>query len=58
VVDVLQLVATPDKQTPEKCAFPTSLFFEMLVAAVLQPAYAFALRPSPPGAVKRPQHFP
>lgn len=43
VVDILQLAATPDKQTPEKCAFPTTLFFEMLVTAVLQPAYAFAL---------------
>ena len=35
-----------------------TLLFDMLVAAVLQPLYAFALRPSPPGAVRRPRHFP
>jgi hypothetical protein len=43
VVDVLQLAVTPDKQAPEKCAFPTTLFFKMLVEAVLQPAYAFLI---------------
>ena len=42
-MDILQLVATPDKQTPEKCAVPTTLFFKLLIEAVLQPAYAFLI---------------
>jgi hypothetical protein len=43
VIDVVQLAVTPDKQVPEKCAFPTTLFFKMFVEAALQPAYAFLI---------------
>jgi hypothetical protein len=43
LVNILQLVATPDKQAPEKCAVPMTLFFKLLVEAVLQPAYAFLI---------------
>jgi hypothetical protein len=43
LVDVLQLAVTPDKQALEKCAFPSTLLFKLLVEAVLQPAYAFAI---------------
>jgi hypothetical protein len=53
LVDVLQLVATPDQQAPEKCALPTTLFSKLFVEAVLQPAYAFAILM----ALSLPWHF-
>ena len=42
VIDFFQMAFNPDKQTPEKCLFPTSLVSKLLVEAVLQPVSEIA----------------
>ena len=37
IVEFLQSGLNPDKQTPEKCFFPVSLAWKLLIEAVLQP---------------------
>jgi predicted outer membrane repeat protein len=46
-------VFTPDRQTPEKCLFPSSLFSNLFVEAVLPPVFATAIL----AAIALPWHY-
>jgi hypothetical protein len=43
IVGFFQSALNPDKQAPERCAFPTSLASKLLVEAVGQPIYALLI---------------